>query len=124
MGVLVLVPASATLYAASLWALVALYGVAARRIGYPLAGVPRWLYPAAAIGVQAYGVSLDAALSMIRGHGLTAAGLVVAGIVPATVLLALAEVVGDRDGQAAALPLGVDRSWATQGCPVGHARCW
>ena len=113
-GVLAGVPGSATLYAASLWALVALYGVAARRIGYPLAGVPRWLYLAAAIGVQACGVSLDATLSLILGHGLTAAGLAVAGIVPAAVLLTLAELVGDRDGETVALPLGVALSWASR----------
>ena len=108
-GVLTVVPGSATLYAASLWALVALYGVAARRID-----CPRWLYLAAAIGVQAYGVSLDAALSMISGHGLTAAGLAVAGIVPAVVLLTLAELIADRDMQAAAQPGGAGRSWASR----------
>ena len=109
LGVLALVPGSAMLYAASLWALVALYGVAARRID-----CPRWLYLAAAIGVQAFGVSLDAALSMISGHGLTAAGLAVAGIVPAVVLLAMAELIGARDGETAALPGGAGRSWASR----------
>ena len=108
-GVLAVVPGSTALYAASLWALVALYGVAARRID-----CPRWLYLAAAIGVQAYGVSLDATLSLISGHGLTAAGLAVGGIVPAAVLLALAELVGDRDGETAALPLDVALSWGSR----------